>query len=181
MKLQLISAAVLLAALLPAAFGQNASEPETKIDELFAQATVETPGCAVGIAQNGRIVLERAYGAANLEHGVLNTPATIFESGSVAKQFTATAILLLEKDGKLKLSDDIRKYLPEMPDYGDTITLEMLLNHTSGLRDWGSVAEAAGKPRGQRTFTNAEVLDIAARQKHGHRSLGLGRQQANPP
>jgi CubicO group peptidase (beta-lactamase class C family) len=127
---------------------------------------VETPGCAVGIAQNGTIVLERAYGAANLEHGVLNTPATIFESGSVAKQFTATAILLLEKDGKLKLSDDIRKYLPEMPDYGDTITLEMLLNHTSGLRDWGSVAEAAGKPRGQRTFTNAEVLDIAARQKH---------------
>jgi CubicO group peptidase (beta-lactamase class C family) len=145
------------------AFGQ--ASPAAKIDALFAKATADTPGCVVGVAQNGKTVLERAYGSADLEHGIPNTVTTVFESGSVAKQFTAAALLLLEKDGKLKLSDDIRKYLPEMPDYGTPITVEMLLNHTSGLRDWGSVASASGKGRGDRNFTNAEVLEIASRQK----------------
>jgi CubicO group peptidase (beta-lactamase class C family) len=164
-KTHAISAALLAAALSPAAFAQAADDPATKIDALFAKASIETPGCAVGIAKGGETVLERAYGAADLEHAVVNTTATVFESGSVAKQFTAAAILLLEKDGKLKLTDDIRKHLPEMPNYGAPITIDMLLHHTSGLRDWDSVSTAAGQPRGERSFTNAEVLDIAARQK----------------
>jgi CubicO group peptidase (beta-lactamase class C family) len=162
----LLSAAVLYA-FAPVAAAQAPANAETiaKVDALFSSITPETPGCAVGIAQKGKTILEKAYGLANLEFDIPNTPSTIFESGSVAKQFTAAAILLLEQDGKLKLTDDIRKYLPEMPNYGDVITVEMLLNHTSGLRDWGSVASASGKGRGSRTFSNAEVLDIAARQK----------------
>jgi CubicO group peptidase (beta-lactamase class C family) len=162
-----LTAAALAIAVSPAIAQTSATSAEAakKVDALFAKMTAKTPGCAVGVAQKGKTVLERAYGSANLEHGIANTTTTIFESGSVAKQFTATAILLLEQDGKLKLSDDIRKYLPEMPDYGDKITIEMLLNHTNGLRDWGSVAAASGKPRGERTFTNAEVLEIASRQK----------------
>jgi CubicO group peptidase (beta-lactamase class C family) len=168
MKLRMIVAAATLAIFASPAISQTlatSADAAKKIDNIFAKASLETPGCAVGIAQNGKTILERAYGAADLEHGIPNTPATIFESGSVAKQFTAAAILLLEQDGKLKLTDDIRKYLPEMPDYGDTITIEQLLNHTSGLRDWGSVAAASGKPRGERTFSQQEVLDIASRQK----------------
>lgn len=141
------------------------TDAAAKIDAIFSTITNEQPGCAIGVSQDGKTVIEKAYGLAVLEHGVPNTPATLFEIGSVSKQFTAAALLLLERDGKLKLSDDIRKYLPEMPDYGTTITIEMLLNHTSGLRDWGNVAGASGKGRGDRTFSNAEVLDIAKRQK----------------
>jgi len=168
MKYRIILTAVVLAASAPSAISQTAATPNDaiqKVDELFAKTPADIPGCAVGIAQRGKTVVERAYGAADLEHGIANTPATIFESGSVAKQFTAAAILLLVQDGKLKLSDDIRKYLPEMPDYGDVVTIQHLLNHTSGLRDWGSVATAAGKPRGERTFSQKEVLEIASRQK----------------
>jgi CubicO group peptidase (beta-lactamase class C family) len=167
MRAALLLSAALLAASAPVATAQAPATAETiaKVDALFSGIAADAPGCAVGIAQKGKTVLEKAYGLANLEFGIPNTPSTIFESGSVAKQFTAAAVLLLEQDGKLKLSDDIRKYLPEMPDYGDVITVEMLLNHTSGLRDWGSVASASGKGRGARTFSNAEVLDIAARQK----------------
>jgi CubicO group peptidase (beta-lactamase class C family) len=93
------------------------------------------------------------------------TPDTVFEAGSVSKQFTAAAVLLLAADGKLALTDDIRKYLPEMPDYGRPITVDMLLSHTSGLRDWGEVAALAGWPRTSRIYTPQEVLLIATRQK----------------
>jgi CubicO group peptidase (beta-lactamase class C family) len=170
MKYRIILTAIVLAASTPsAATSQTAATPKDaiqKVDELFAKTSTDMPGCAVGIAQKGKTVVERAYGAADLEHGIANTPAAIFESGSVAKQFTAAAVLLLVQDGKLKLSDDIRKYLPEMPDYGDVITIQHLLDHTSGLRDWGSVANASGKPRGERTFSQKEVLEIASRQKN---------------
>jgi CubicO group peptidase (beta-lactamase class C family) len=155
--------ALALATLAPAASAQ--ADAAARLDSLFAKSfNTETPGCAVGVSDKGAVTT-RAYGVADLEHGIVNTPETIFESGSVAKQFTAMAILLLEQDGKLKTTDDIRKYLPEMPDYGAPVTIEHLLNHTSGLRDWGSVALAAGLPRGQRNFTQADVLDIASHQK----------------
>jgi CubicO group peptidase (beta-lactamase class C family) len=167
MKLRLALSVAVFVATAPAASAQSPANAETtpKVDALFSSIAADAPGCAVGVAKNGKTILEKAYGRANLEFDVLNTTSTIFESGSVAKQFTAAAILLLEQDGKLKLTDDIRKYLPEMPDYGDVVTVEMLLNHTSGLRDWGSVAAAAGKPRGARTFSNAEVVEMASRQK----------------
>ena len=101
---------------------------------------------------------------ADLEQDVPNRPDTIFEAGSVSKQFTAAAVLLLAQDGKLSLDDDVRKYIPEMPDYGAPITIRHLLHHTSGLRDWGNVVDAAGWPRGTRVHTHAHVLDVLSRQ-----------------
>ncbi|MDB5689017.1 MAG: hypothetical protein JWL91_893 [Sphingomonas bacterium] len=136
------------------------------VDAVFARwAGTQSPGCAVMVARDGRTVLNRAYGSADLEHGVANTPGTVFEAGSVSKQFTAAATLALAAQGKLKLDDDVRKHLPEMPDYGARITIDHLLNHTSGLRDWGAVMSLAGWPRTTRAYTQEDVLEIVARQK----------------
>src|SRR5262245_29128367 len=96
---------------------------EAAVGSEFSKWTSATPGCAVGVSRDGAIVLEKAYGMADLEHDVPNRPDTIFEAGSVSKQFTAMAVLLLEKDGKLSLDDDVRKYVPELPDYGTPITI----------------------------------------------------------
>ncbi|HYR07540.1 MAG TPA: serine hydrolase domain-containing protein, partial [Longimicrobium sp.] len=145
-----------------------AAQPDlaVRVDSLFAAWNkAESPGCAVGVSHNGRTVLSRAYGSANLEHGIPNTPATVFEAGSVSKQFTAAAIVRLAQQGKLSLDDDVRRHVPEVPDYGTPITLRHLLNHTSGLRDWGSVMQLAGWPRGTRIYTHAHALDVISRQK----------------
>lgn len=137
-----------------------------RVDAIFAgMAGRQGPGCAVGVARDGQTLLSRAYGSADLEHDIPNTPATIFEAGSISKQFTAAAILLLVEDGKLGLGDDVRRYVPELPDYGATITIDHLLNHTSGLRDWGTVAAFAGWPRGTSHYTMDDVLAIIARQR----------------
>ncbi len=111
------------------------------------------------------VVLERAYGMADLEHDVANRPDTIFEAGSVSKQFTAAAVLLLVREGKLSLDDPVRRYVPEIPDYGSPLLIRHMLNHMSGLRDWGSVESIAGWPRTTRVYTHAHVLDILSRQK----------------
>lgn len=132
---------------------------------VFARFKPDEPGCAVGVERKGEAPVLRGFGSADLEHGVAITPDTVFEAGSVSKQFTAAAILLLAAEGKLSLADDIRKYLPEIPDYGRPITIDMLLSHTSGLRDWGEVIALAGWPRTSRIYTTQEVLLIAARQK----------------
>ena len=132
---------------------------------MFSRWTRETPGCAVGVARDGKPVLQKAYGMADLEHDVPNAPDTIFEAGSVSKQFTAAAVLLLAQEGKLSLDDQARKYLPELPDYGAPLTVRHMLQHTSGLRDWGEIAAIAGWPRTSRVHTHAHVLDIASRQK----------------
>jgi CubicO group peptidase (beta-lactamase class C family) len=123
------------------------------------------PGCAVGVSLNGQPVFEKAFGLAEMEHNIPNTPQTIFESGSVAKQFTAAALVLLQQDGKLKLDDDVRKYIPELPDYGKTITIRHLLTHTAGLRDWGAVMQLTGAGRGNRVITQDLALDVIVRQK----------------
>ncbi len=136
------------------------SVPESAVDAQFSAWTSETPGCAVGVSKGGRILLERAYGMAELEHGVANRPDTIFEAGSVSKQFTAAAVLLLASDGKLSLDDPIQKYIPELPDYAAPVTIRQMLHHTSGLRDWGSIEWIAGWPRGTRVYTHAHVLDV---------------------
>jgi CubicO group peptidase (beta-lactamase class C family) len=141
------------------------ADPASKVDAVFARWTSATPGCAVGVASGGKTVLERAYGAADLEHDVPNAPDTIFEAGSVSKQFTAAAVLLLARDGRLSLDDPVSKYVPELPDYGAPITLRQMLTHTSGLRDWGSIQAIAGWPRTTRAYTHAHVLDILSRQK----------------
>src|SRR5438876_12039739 len=90
---------------------------EARVDAVFARWTAATPGCAAGVAVDGRPVLARAYGMADLEHDVRNTTDTIFEAGSVSKQFTAAAVLLLAREGKLLLDDPVRKYIPELPSF----------------------------------------------------------------
>jgi CubicO group peptidase (beta-lactamase class C family) len=138
---------------------------ETSVDQVFAKWGSATPGCAVGVAVDGKPALAKAYGMADLEHDVKNTPDTIFEAGSVSKQFTAAAVLLLAREGKLSLDDPARKYLPELPDYGTPLTIRHMLHHQSGLRDWGSIEGIAGWPRTTREYTHDHVLDIVSRQK----------------
>ena len=123
------------------------------------------PGCAVGVSLNGESVFEKAFGLAEIEHKVPNTPETIFESGSVAKQFTAAALVLLQQEGKLKIDDPVRKYIPELPDYGSPLTIRHLLNHTAGLRDWGAVMSLTGVGRGDRVISQELALDVIYRQK----------------
>src|SRR5689334_23688532 len=122
--------------------------------------TGAAPGCAVGVSLNGESVFEKAFGMAEMEHGIPNTAQTIFESGSVAKQFTAAALVLLQQDGKLTIDDPVRKYIPELPDYGAPLTIRHLLNHTSGLRDWGSVMALTGAGRGDRVINQDLALDV---------------------
>jgi CubicO group peptidase (beta-lactamase class C family) len=134
-------------------------------DEVFADLVKPgSPGCALAVARGGKIVYERGYGLANIEEGVEITPRTVFDIASTSKQFTAASILLLEKQGKLSVHDDIRKYVPEIPDYGHTITILHLLNHTSGLRDYLSLFELAGVNTDSVT-TDDDALAMLARQK----------------
>jgi len=166
-KTLLIAAIVVLAQpLIPAQQGAAvAPAPAAAVDEIFSKWTSSTPGCAVGIAVGGKPVLMKAYGMADLEHDVRNTPETIFEAGSVSKQFTAMAVQLLASEGKLSIDDQVRKYIPELPDYGKSLTIRHMLSHTSGLRDWGSIESIAGWPRTTREYTHAHVLEIVSRQK----------------
>ncbi|MEP6691997.1 MAG: serine hydrolase domain-containing protein [Gemmatimonadaceae bacterium] len=120
-----------------AAGAQLDSALARRVDAVFAKFDSDhSPGCAVAIKRNGTIVYERGYGMASLELAVPISPKTVMDVGSVSKQFTATAILLLAIDGKLALDDDARKYLPELPDVGARVTLRHLLTHTSGWRDY---------------------------------------------
>lgn len=135
-------------------------------DRIFAQYnSTHSPGCAVGVRQSGRDLLLRGYGMANLENGTPITPATILESGSVAKQFTAAATLLLVADGKIRLDDPVRKYIPELPEYPRPLLVNHLLSHTSGLREWSNLVALTGWPRGQRVHKMQDVLDAIAAQK----------------
>jgi CubicO group peptidase (beta-lactamase class C family) len=107
-----------------------------RVDSVFAALNNNTPGCALGVYRNGAIAYGRGYGIANLEHGIPITPATLFDIGSTSKQFTASAILLLAQEGKLSLDDEVRKWIPDLPDYGAPVTIRHLLHHTSGIRDY---------------------------------------------
>jgi CubicO group peptidase (beta-lactamase class C family) len=143
----------------------GAQDSVARVDSAFTRFGPKTPGCAVGVSRHGRTVLARAYGMANLEYDVPNTTETVFEAGSVAKQFTAAAVLLLAQQGKLSLDDPVRKHIPELPDYGAPLTIRHMIHHTSGLRDWGTVAMVEGWPRGSRVHTHDHVLEIVKRQR----------------
>ena len=123
-----------------------------------------TPGCIVGVLRAGEILYSRGYGRANVEHDVAFTTRTVFDIGSTSKQVVAAAIVLLGQDGTLTLDDDIRKHLPEMPDYGTTITIRHLLTHTSGLRDYIALMTLGGWQVEDLT-TPAQALDVVRRQK----------------
>lgn len=111
------------------------------IDAVFAgYDSTEVPGCALGIYEEGEISYARGYGMANLEYGLALTPASAFRLASVSKQFMAAAIALLDEAGELDLDDDVRKYFPDLPDYGTTLTLRHLIFHTSGIRDYLDLA-----------------------------------------
>src|SRR5688572_9102999 len=136
------------------------------IDKIFEQYTrPNTPGCVLGIGQNGKVLYERGYGMANLEYDVPLTANSIEEIGSVSKQFTAASVLLLAQRGVLSLEDDMRKWLPEVPDFGDKITLRMMLNHTSGLRDQWGLLGLMNSPPGSAIHTPDLVLDLVTRQR----------------
>jgi CubicO group peptidase (beta-lactamase class C family) len=113
-----------------------------RTDSVFRQFDrTDSPGCAVGVYQDGKTRYARGYGLASLEHSVPLSPRSVLDVGSISKQFTAMAILILQKEGKLSLDDPIRKYFPEMPAYADRVTVRRALSQTSGLRDlwtlWG--------------------------------------------
>ena len=110
---------------------------EAKVDQMFTEWNrSDSPGAALAVIRDGEIIYKRGYGMANLEYDIPITTTSIFDIASVSKQFAAFAITTLSHDGKLSLDDDIRTYLPDVPDFGDTITIRHLLHHTSGLRDW---------------------------------------------
>jgi CubicO group peptidase (beta-lactamase class C family) len=136
------------------------------LDRVFAAwGDAEGPGCAVGVSRNGRVVYEHGYGMANLETSTPIRPSSIFHVASISKQFTAMAVMLLVRDGKLSVDDDIRKFIPEIPDYGTPITIRHLLTHTSGLRDqWELIRLSRGRFEENR-ITEADVMDILPRQK----------------
>ena len=138
---------------------------EKAFDKAAKTHTGPAPGCAVAVSLNGQTVFEKAFGLAEMEHSIPNTPQTIFESGSVAKQFTAAAVVVLAQDGKLSLDDPVKKYIPELPDYEKPITIRHILTHTAGLRDWGSVMALTGAGRGDRVVTQDLALDVIVRQK----------------
>ncbi len=139
---------------------------EARVDRIFERWNrSDTPGAAVGVAVNGKTILIRGYGMANLEYGLSIRPDTIFESGSVAKQFTAAAIALLALDGKLALDDPVRKFLPEVPDFGAPILIRHLLNHTSGLRSQWSLLSLSGREPGMAVHTIDEILELVGRMK----------------
>jgi CubicO group peptidase (beta-lactamase class C family) len=159
-----VAAAIAIAAAVVAVRAQG-PDAATRVDPVFAKWTSDTPGCAVGVATAGKVALAKGYGMADLEHDVAITPETIFEAGSVSKQFTAAAILWLARERQLSLDDPVRKYIPELPQYSPDITIRHMLTHTSGLRDWGNIAAIAGWPRTTRAHTHAHVLEIVSRQR----------------
>jgi len=145
--------------------GAALSPAETaKIDALFADyARPDSPGCAIGVMRDGGMLYSKGYGMADLERSMPITPASVFDIGSTSKQFAAASILLLQADGKLKLTDDVRKYVPELPDFGATITIDHLIHHTSGLRDYIGLLLLAGYSLEDVTG-DAQVLDLLSRQ-----------------
>lgn len=159
------AALALLLATAPSAAQAQSAELADVTDKVFAAwNSTHTPGCAVGIAQGGKVLLTRGYGMADLAGARPILPGTILESGSVAKQFTAAAVMLLVSDGKLKLDDDARTVLPELPVYGRTITFRNLLTHTSGLREWSNLVAWQGWPRGTRVHTQSDVFELVTHQ-----------------
>ncbi|HYE54039.1 MAG TPA: serine hydrolase domain-containing protein [Chitinophagaceae bacterium] len=143
---------------------QNYRQAGRKIDSLFASYNSQTPGAAVVVVKDGKIVFKKGYGMADLDHNIPITTQTVFNIASVSKQFTAFAIYLLQDEGKISLEDDVRRYIPELPDYGAVIKIKHLLAHTSGLRDQWAMLSLAGW-RMDDVVTTQQILKMAVRQK----------------
>jgi CubicO group peptidase (beta-lactamase class C family) len=136
-----------------------------QVDQLFQRwHRPDSPGAAVLVMSGGEVVHARGYGMANLEHGIPMRPSTVLDIASVSKQFGAMAVALLEAEGKVRLDDPVRTYLPELPPWGDEVTLRHLVHHTSGLRDWPGTLMAGGWDF-QDVISFEQILRMAERQE----------------
>jgi len=135
-----------------------------KVDSLFSRYTTATPGCAVAIIKNGKLVFKKGYGMANLEYNVPISSSSVFHIASESKQYVAFCMLLLEQQGKLSIDDDIRKYLDYVPDFGKKITIRHLIHHTSGLRDQWQLLGNAGWQLDD-VITQEHVIKLISKQK----------------
>ncbi|MCF8262369.1 MAG: beta-lactamase family protein [Melioribacteraceae bacterium] len=142
----------------------NLSRIVGEIDSLFKDYNLNKPGIAIGIVHQNELAIQKEYGLANLEHQIPITDKTSFHVASVSKQFTAFAILLMEAEEKLSLDHNIRKYIPEMNEFGNNITIRNLLNHTSGIKDQWNLLRLAGW-RLDDIISNNQVLDLIYKQQ----------------
>jgi CubicO group peptidase (beta-lactamase class C family) len=143
-----------------------------RIDDLFSKWNKpDSPGCALAVVKEGKVIYQHGYGCANLEYGTPITPGSVFNIASVTKQFTAMSVLLLAEQGKLSLDDDIRKHVPEVPDFGKVITLRHLIHHSSGLRNFDDLLVMAGL-RTDDAITREHMLDMISHQKELNFSPG---------
>jgi len=148
-----------------AAAGASGASSIPAIDNVFSDLDrTNSPGCALGVTRDGGFLYRRGYGIASLEHEVAITPQTLFYAGSVSKQFVAASIALASEQGRLGLNDEVRKHIPELPDYGGKITLRHLIHHTSGLRDYLGLLQLAGKPA-EDVLEKDEIFALIVRQK----------------
>ncbi|UAM98886.1 beta-lactamase family protein [Polaribacter litorisediminis] len=129
-------------------FSMNAQESipqQTKIDKIFSRWNApNSPGGTVGIIKDGKLIFTKGYGMANLDYNIPNDPKTVFSIASTSKQFTAASIIFLSEQGKLSLEDTLMKFFPNFPDYANEVTVQHLLNHTSGIRDYIILARLSG-------------------------------------
>ena len=157
-------AALLVAVAFLAAPPVRADERSDKVDKLFAAwDKTGSPGVSLAVIENGAILYKRGYGRANLELDVPLSPASVFYIASTSKQFTAMCAVLLALQGKISLDDDVRRYIPELPEYGTPITVRQMANHTAGLRDELLLAQLAGRDFG--TIHREEAVSMVVRQK----------------
>src|SRR5438876_6046097 len=134
------------------------------IDSVFSRYDhTGTPGCALGVFRDGRMVYQRGYGMADLNQGIAITPRTVFYLASTSKQFTAMSVALLAEQGKVRLDDPVRKYVPELPPYADSITVRNLIHHTSGIRDYLNLWALSGRSFADE-IPEEVALDLIARQ-----------------
>jgi CubicO group peptidase (beta-lactamase class C family) len=142
------------------------SSVAAQVDKVFAKWNKrDSPGCALGVYKDGQVIYKHGYGMADLNEDVPITPTTVFHVASMSKQFTAAAIVLLAQQGKLALDDDVRKYIPELPDFGERITIRHLVHHTSGLRDQWSLLGLAGWRYSLDLITDDDVMSVMTKQK----------------
>jgi CubicO group peptidase (beta-lactamase class C family) len=156
--------------LVPSVPGFSADVSPQNIDELFAY-NLHSPGCSVGVIRDGRFVFRKSYGKASLELGTPLTPESVFYMASVSKQFTAASVVLAAEQGFLSLDDDVRKYIPELSDYGHPVTLRQMLHHTSGFRDFLALTYLAGRDTSALSSSD-DVLKLIAHQKGLNNSPG---------
>ncbi len=139
-------------------------DPIAEMDKMFSRYGGDSPGVTVAVSKGGEMIYHKGFGMANLEWSVPIDTNTIFEAGSCSKQFVAASILLLAKEGALSLGDDVRLYIPELPDYGSKITVDMLISHTSGLKDWGALFSIASWPRSSSNYTIPLAVEVICNQ-----------------